>query len=60
MQIKLFTIPITDSGASVEEMNRFLCANKILEVENRLKLMGGLVMSVNLRPSSAGVWLGSE
>jgi superfamily II DNA helicase RecQ len=36
MQIKLFTIPITDSGASLEEMNRFLRANKILEVENQL------------------------
>ncbi len=36
MQIKLFTIPITDSGASLEEMNRFLRSNKILEVENQL------------------------
>ena len=36
MQIKLFTIPVTDSGAFVEEMNRFLRANKILEVENHL------------------------
>jgi len=36
MQIKLFTIPITDSGALLEEMNRFLRANKILEVENQL------------------------
>jgi len=36
MQIKLFTIPIGDSGAAVEEMNRFLRGNKILEVENHL------------------------
>jgi len=36
MQIKLFTIPITDSGTFLEEMNRFLRANKILEVENQL------------------------
>lgn len=36
MQIKLFTIPIGDSGAAVEEMNRFLRGNKILEVENQL------------------------
>ncbi len=35
MQIKLFTIPITDSGAFLEEMNRFLRANKVLEVENQ-------------------------
>jgi len=37
MQIKLFTIPITDSGAFLEEMNRFLRANKVLEVENQEK-----------------------
>ncbi|MBZ0242013.1 MAG: HRDC domain-containing protein [Bacteroidales bacterium] len=36
MQIKLFTVPITDSGSSIEEVNRFLRANKILEVENQL------------------------
>jgi hypothetical protein len=36
MQIKLFTIPIGDSGAALEEMNRFLRGNKILEVENHL------------------------
>lgn len=36
MQIKLFTIPIGDSGAAVEDMNRFLRGNKILEVENQL------------------------
>lgn len=36
MQIKLFTIPIGDSGAAVQEMNAFLRGNKILEVENKL------------------------
>jgi len=36
MQIKLFTIPINDTGAFTEELNRFLRANKILEVENHL------------------------
>jgi len=36
MQIKLFTIPIADNGTFLEEMNRFLRANKILEVENQL------------------------
>ena len=35
MQIKLFTIPIGDSGAGQEELNRFLRGNKILEVENQ-------------------------
>lgn len=36
MQIKLFTIPIGDSGSALEEMNRFLRGNKILEVQNQL------------------------
>ncbi len=36
MQIKLFTIPIFDSGAVLDEMNRFLKTNKILEVQNEL------------------------
>jgi len=36
MQIKLFTIPIGDSGTALEEMNRFLKGNKILEVQNQL------------------------
>ena len=36
MQIKLFTIPIGDNGAALDEMNRFLKGNKILEVQNHL------------------------
>lgn len=36
MQIKIFTIPIGDNGAAVEEMNRFLRSNKVLEVQNQL------------------------
>ncbi len=36
MQIKIFTIPIGDSGSAVQEMNAFLRGNKILEVENQL------------------------
>ena len=36
MQIKLFTIPIGDSGTALDEMNRFLKINKILEVQNQL------------------------
>ena len=36
MQIKLFTIPIGDSGAALYDMNRFLRGNKILEVQNQL------------------------
>jgi superfamily II DNA helicase RecQ len=36
MQIKLFTVPIADNGTFEEELNRFLRANKILEVENQL------------------------
>ena len=36
MQIKLFTIPVGDSGAALDAMNRFLRGNKILEVQNQL------------------------
>jgi len=36
MQIKLFTIPVGDSGAAEQELNMFLKANKVLEIENRL------------------------
>lgn len=36
MQIKLFTIPICDTGIFSDELNRFLRSNKILEVENHL------------------------
>ena len=36
MQVKLFTIPVGDSGAALQEMNTFLRSNKILEVENEL------------------------
>lgn len=36
MQIKFFTIPVGDGGASEKELNMFLKANNILEVENRL------------------------
>ncbi len=36
MQIKLFTIPVGDNGATLDEMNRFLKNNKILEVQNQL------------------------
>ena len=36
MQIKLFTIPIGDSGGALQEMNAFLRGNKILEVEHKL------------------------
>jgi len=36
MQIKLFTIPLGDSGSALAEMNTFLRGNKILEVENQL------------------------
>ena len=33
MQIKIFNIPITDNGTFIAEMNRFLSANKVLEIE---------------------------
>ena len=36
MQIRLFTIPVGDSGFALQEMNSFLRGNKILEVEHKL------------------------
>ena len=36
MQIKIFTIPVGDGGAAELELNTFLKANKVLEIENRL------------------------
>ncbi len=35
MQIKLFTISIYDDGSTLDEMNNFLKANKVLEVEKQ-------------------------
>jgi len=36
MQIKFFAIPVGDGGAAEQELNTFLKAKKVLEVENRL------------------------
>ncbi len=36
MQIQLFTIPITDNGSALEEMNRFLRGHKVLETDKHL------------------------
>ncbi|GAB4414171.1 MAG: hypothetical protein OHK0039_21780 [Bacteroidia bacterium] len=36
MQIKLFTIPVGDSGGALQELNAFLRGNKVLEVEDHL------------------------
>ncbi len=36
MQIKLFTIPISDGGAAQHEMNTFLKGHKIHEIEQKL------------------------
>ena len=35
MNIKIFTIPITDDGAAQEEMNRFLNAHKVLKIDQQ-------------------------
>ncbi|MCP5002826.1 MAG: hypothetical protein GY941_02600 [Planctomycetes bacterium] len=42
MQIKLFTIPVGDSGSALDEMNHFLKGNRILEVENHLLNIGDI------------------
>ena len=36
MQFKIFTIPVTDDGSALEEMNRFLRSHKVLETEQQL------------------------
>jgi superfamily II DNA helicase RecQ len=36
MQFKIFTIPVSDDGTAIEEMNRFLRGHKALEVEQQL------------------------
>jgi len=36
MQYKIFTIPVTDDGSAIEEMNRFLRSHKVLEAEQQL------------------------
>jgi len=36
VQFKIFTIPVADDGAAMEEMNRFLRGHKVLEVEQQL------------------------
>jgi len=33
MQFRIFSVPVTDNGSIVEEMNRFLRAHKVLEVD---------------------------
>lgn len=33
MQIKIFTVPISDNGSAQIELNKFLSANKVLEIE---------------------------
>ena len=35
MQIKIINIPLTDDGSLQTELNRFLAANRVLEVEQR-------------------------
>ena len=33
MQIRVFTVPITDSGEMLAELNRFLAAARVLEID---------------------------
>jgi hypothetical protein len=36
VQVRIFTISITDGGLMQEELNRFLRGHKVLETESRL------------------------
>lgn len=35
MQIRIFNIPLTDTGEALSDMNRFMTGRKVLEVEQR-------------------------
>ena len=35
MQVQIFNIPLTDNGATIAELNRFLAGHRVLEVEQR-------------------------
>jgi superfamily II DNA helicase RecQ len=39
MQFKLFTIPASDDGVALDELNKFMRTNKVLEVEQQLVTM---------------------
>ncbi len=57
MQIKLFTIPLTDDGTAQAEMNRFLQAQKIVKIENQFISEPGGAMwcfCVSFLPNVAG------
>ncbi|MBQ8222989.1 MAG: HRDC domain-containing protein [Bacteroidales bacterium] len=41
MQVKIFTIPCSDSSESNDEMNRFLRGNKIVSVEKQFYVLNG-------------------
>ena len=51
MQIKLFSIPISDGGAAQQEMNTFLKAHKTQEIEQ--KLNGAMVTKGVCKPRHA-------
>lgn len=36
MQVKLFNIPISDTGQAIEEMNKFLRSHKVIELQQEL------------------------
>jgi hypothetical protein len=36
MQFRIFTVPATDDGTAMDEMNRFLRSHKVLEVDRQL------------------------
>ncbi|MCL2327550.1 MAG: HRDC domain-containing protein [Bacteroidetes bacterium] len=41
MQFKIYTIPLLDDGQIVEEMNRFLRGNKVVNVDKQLVTLNG-------------------
>ena len=41
MQFKIFTIPLLDDGQIIEDMNRFLRGNKVVNVDKQLITLNG-------------------
>lgn len=56
MQIRIFNIPLTDTGEQLSELNRFMAGHKVLEVEQRFfqnEKGGGWSFCVRHIPGSA-------
>lgn len=63
MQVKLFTIPISDDGSAQTELNRFLQSHKVLKTESHFYAVpngAAWCFCVNYLPATANYSKGSE